>query len=192
MIDVRAQLIGSTAVNRLVDFDLKSLPGTGGVMADFYTGTVKGTFANITALHQVLLQDEFQLHQNEPFGPPGGRQLFYVQDCTRKKLDRFICDGILVRIKSHGNAAPPRQGQPHMSISLYTGGLGWKQEQMKFDVYGHATPKAPPKHLSPAEKDVWAHACHFNFPAGFDFTGAANLCPGNYLLRDQLWKAFHP
>jgi hypothetical protein len=189
MIDMRSQLIGSQAVHRLVDFGMRFLPDSSGGESEFDTGTVKAGFGTITALHQAILQDGFQLHQNDSFGPPGGRQLFYVQDCTWLINDRPVFNGILVRIKTRGNAKPPRKRQPHMSISMYTGGLGWDQEQVKFDVLGRVTPKKPPAGLSADDKDAWAHACHYNFLSGFNFSGADNLRPGNYALREAFWKA---
>jgi hypothetical protein len=187
--DMRAKLLGHATVSQLVDFSTLPVTAPGGYLQEITAGTVKD-FKTILRLHQTLTTQGFQLHQNEAFGPPGGRQLFYVQDTTRlDSSSRPVFDGILVRIKSMGNARPPRQGAPHMSISLYTGGLGWGEEKAKFDVYGQVTPKSPSKSASNTAKDVWAHACHFRFPDGFDFSGATSLAPGNYALRDAFWKA---
>src|SRR5438445_331412 len=106
--DIRSKLLGHATVNQLVDFS--TLPAPAGHILEITAGMVKD-FKTISRLHQTLITQGSQLHQNEAFGPPGGRQLFYVQDTTRfDSSDRPVFDGILVRIKTMGNAKAPRQG----------------------------------------------------------------------------------
>ena len=180
-------VLGSATVRELVDPGMRQLPGSDSVSRDFFTGTVK-PFESIERLHQKLVTLGFQLHQKELFGPQYGEQLFYVKDTTHSESGKWFLDGVLVRIKTKGNRTPPRKDVAHMSVCLYRRGLGWSNEKRKFDVHGDKTSKTPPKSLTPAEKDEWAHACHFNFPHDFDFTNVWTLHPGNYAIRDALWK----
>src|SRR5262245_12882807 len=120
MFDMRTQLAGNTTVQKLIDFGRQLLPSTSSGLQEFDTGTVK-PFGTILALHGELISLGFQLHQNKPFGPanpnqpPGGRQMFYVLDTTWLDSGKPVLDGILVRIKTMGNARMPRKRIPHMS-----------------------------------------------------------------------------
>jgi hypothetical protein len=157
-------------------------------LVDAATGTPRQR--RVLGLHQDLLRLGFRLREIKVFGlQPDGRQLLYTMHDLQDEHDRTI----LVRVKTRGNDRPPREGVPHMAVSLVQGGLEWKNERAKFNSTGqiaskmttdgvkpppptgHSFPTLIDPNLTPAGQDAWADRCHFNFVAGFDITGATTL-----------------
>jgi hypothetical protein len=127
--------------------------------------------------HRVLTRElGFALKEkSDQFVRPGGFQFFYVKP------------NVLVRIKTKGTSQRPR---PHMTISLFCGGLAWDQEQAKMNVRGNwdaklltdKTDKLSPfivlaPSLPAGAQDNWANRTHFDFSPGFDDSAAAQLQP---------------
>jgi hypothetical protein len=95
---------------------------------------------------------------------------------------------ILTRVKTKGTKRRPR---PHMVVSLTLGGTAWNQEQAKYNSAGVASPAIllkdpmanPPAlqrlnlDLTPERQDAWANNTHFDFPDGFDDSGADEARP---------------
>jgi len=131
-----------------------------------------------------LTRFRFQLIRAEPFGPEAGKtgwQLFWQKG------------NVLLRFKTTGDNAGPRQGQPHLSIGYNDGlGLQWQNDLAKFTSDGDVVAKVitdpakfnptdfqgnPQKFvLLPTNFDIsavndWAAKTHFNADRGFSLTG---------------------
>ena len=137
-----------------------------------------------TRLHPFLRVD----NQPEPTRS-SSRQIFYQHG------------NIQVRVKTDGTKFRPK---PHLVVTLAVG-KGWDDEIGKFNREGRLIPKlgflgfnmetgkSRPGGLAAsndwrnlarlgpalpdivAREDMWANACHFDFPDGFDATGAEKL-----------------
>jgi hypothetical protein len=157
-------------------------------------GKFRARCRSVLDLHATLNTLGFALIQSEPFGPPGGRQLFY-----RNRL-------VVVRVKTKGDEKGYRANKPHMSVGLTVGGnkpdgspqIDWQDDRAKISGQGRLAAKAlispdrfqPIDHqgnpqrfvmiqggagANPAPLDAWADRTHFPFPDGFDVTGAETL-----------------
>ena len=88
-------------------------------------------FSDIAALERALQALGFEAVGDEPWGPIGGQQLFFKNGI------------VMARVKTKGDKAGPRQGIPHMSISITDGkGDQWFNDLAKFNVLGHVAAKA--------------------------------------------------
>lgn len=136
-------------------------------------------FKSVGGLHDRLTRVYgFALRMNSTQGVrPGGRHLFYVNG------------PVLIRVKTSGTERHPT---PHMTVSLAEG-LGWPDEAAKFNRQGDVVPRVSSvdaaikagmwrslQRLGDTEAifesdDRWADACHFDFVAGFDASGAPGL-----------------
>jgi hypothetical protein len=156
-------------------------------------GTYRARAHSVRELHATLSKLGFTLIQNDIYGPPGGRQLFY-----RNRL-------VVVRVKTRGDEKGFRANQPHMSVSLTVGGnrpdgspqLDWQDDRAKVSGQGRIAAKAfvTPDRFQPIDfqgnpqrfvmiqgdldtgpgPDAWAQRTHFLFPDGFDIVGAELL-----------------
>jgi hypothetical protein len=167
------------------------------ILVDPQTGIVR--FSSFRQLHQQLTSLAFRYLRKEPYGAPGGFQLFYALDLPESAL--------LARIKTMGESAGrPRAGVPHMSVAV-TDGAGelWANERAKLTRSGKLEtklmtwPKSDenPRGFDPSVKDFqgndhrfvtilggkydgpgqqeWADRVHFSFPENADFSFAAQM-----------------
>jgi len=137
-------------------------------------------FSTVQSLAEALYATGFAHSHFMPYGPSGGRQLFFQS-------------GLLVaRVKTKGDDRGPRAGVAHMSIGITDGkGSQWFNDVAKLSGEGHIAAKSMttadnfnpidhdknPQRLvlircnetpeeSMAAADAWAARTHFNFPNG--------------------------
>ena len=88
-------------------------------------------FKSIGEFDQYWRQQKFVLVKNDPFGPPGGRQLIYRGP-----------DNTVVKIKTMGYEGGPRMGRATMSLEITDGdGENWANTLCKVDAQGEIIAK---------------------------------------------------
>ncbi|HVJ67134.1 MAG TPA: hypothetical protein VM510_04060 [Caulifigura sp.] len=141
-------------------------------------------FTSTGMLAEALVRLRFTYSLMQPFGPPGGRQLFFT-------------NGLLtVRCKTLGDARGPRANRPHVSVGMTTGAgdNAWFNDVAKINALGQLAAKSitVPERFQPkdfegkdqrfvmiqgglsldrfgpagldARADAWADRTHFGFP----------------------------
>jgi hypothetical protein len=148
------------------------------LLIDLLDADGKVRFKSIVSFHDHVCRSYgFALREKAQRGVrPGGWHLIYSNG------------SLLLRVKTSGTGRRP---SPHMTLSLAVG-LLWPDESAKFNREGQVVPRvgAVPRLGSDwrnlqrlgdsveaieAADDRWANACHFDFVAGFDGSGAAAL-----------------
>lgn len=170
--DASATVLGSKVIRGVIDPITKTV-----------------AFSSLALLDRMLRRLGFVLAQREPYGPAGGRQLFYQSG------------RVVVRIKTKGDAKGFRAGQPHLSVGLTDGkGRSWSNERAKFSSRGRVAAKAlvEPERFQPIDfegqpqrfvvirggldegpgPDAWAARTHFPFPPQFSDAGVDALQVG--------------
>lgn len=135
---------------------------------------------NLRDFHNTLLgrYNFVQRRRTQQGVLPGGWHFFYI---------RYH---LLLRVKTSGTEMRRRA---HMTLSLAVGrdmrvGLEWDDELMKFSKSGDLLPKRFAlevvnndwslwryRERAAIADEIWAQACHFDFPNDFDVSGAATI-----------------
>ena len=141
-------------------------------------------FSTTATLWEALRRMSFAYTLSQPFGPPGGRQVFFTNGL------------VTIRCKSLGDARGPRANRPHISVGLTTGAgdNAWFNDVAKINALGQLAAKSitVPERFNPIDHDqnpqrfvmiqgglsadrfgtagldaladAWADRTHFGFP----------------------------
>lgn len=131
--------------------------------------TARVRFRSLIETHDYLLRSGFNLSWKRKHGPEGGWMLYYHGGGFRGGGE-----GIIVRIKTHGDSKGWRAFKPHLSVTWQQGISTLDQERRdykkhetaKFNAQGEPESKSAPKGDA-AQQDAWADRTHPLFP-GFD------------------------
>ncbi|MCZ2156509.1 MAG: hypothetical protein LC114_21830 [Bryobacterales bacterium] len=143
-------------------------------------------FGSFMELDSTLRSNGFRLTSVKEWGPPGGEQLFYERG------------NVCCRVKTKGDNSGKRERIPHISFGVNDGvGTAWYNDIAKVRYDGKLTAKletplakyerfekdgvTPQRYVSitggrvPGNhellQDAWAHDCHFNLSAHFNWAG---------------------